>query len=87
MNRWKRSGAPPWRAMRSASALGEALYRQGLTREAKQYLSESYRALLADPSADAIAKKQARERFAKYVEMSEPSHHAAPATKLPVATL
>ena len=87
MNRWKRSGAPPWRAMRSASALGEALYRQGLTREAKQYLSESYRALLADPSADAIAKKQARERFAKYVEMSEPSHHAAPATKLTVGTL
>jgi hypothetical protein len=42
---------------------------------------------LADPSADAIAKKQARKRFAKYVEMSEPSHHAAPATKLTVGTL
>ena len=50
MNRWKRAGAPPWRAMRSASALGEALYRQGRTHEAEKYLSESFHELSADPS-------------------------------------
>jgi serine/threonine protein kinase len=67
MNRWKRAGAPPWRAARSASALGEALYRQGRTHEAEKYLSESFRELAADTTADAPAKEKARERFERYV--------------------
>jgi tetratricopeptide (TPR) repeat protein len=67
MSRWKRAGAPPWRAARSASALGEALYRQGRTHEAEQYLSESFRELAADSTADAPAKEKARERFERYV--------------------
>jgi TolA-binding protein len=67
MNRWKRAGAPPWRAARSASALGEALYRQGRTHEAEKYLSDSFRELAADSTADAPAKEKARERFERYV--------------------
>ena len=38
-----------WRSARSASALGEALHRQGRTDEAEQYLVDSYRDLTADP--------------------------------------
>jgi hypothetical protein len=86
MNRWKRGGAPAWRALLSANALGEALYRQGHTHDAKQYLSESFHALLADPNADAAAKERARERFAHYVTKSPPTQPAAPASKLTVAT-
>jgi serine/threonine protein kinase/tetratricopeptide (TPR) repeat protein len=67
MNRWKRAGAPPWRAARSASALGEALYRQGRTQEAEKYLSESFRELTTDSTADTPAKEKARERFERYV--------------------
>jgi tetratricopeptide (TPR) repeat protein len=63
-NRWERSGAPPWRAARSASALGEALYRQG---RAEKYLSESFHQLAADSTADTPAKEKARERFERYV--------------------
>jgi eukaryotic-like serine/threonine-protein kinase len=85
MNRWQRAGAPPWRAMRSASALGEALYRQGRTQEAEKYFSESFRVLSADTSADASAKKKARERFTRYVKEPEPIHLIAPATTLTVA--
>jgi eukaryotic-like serine/threonine-protein kinase len=68
MNRWQRAGAPPWRAMRCANALGEALYRQGRIREGKKYLSESFRELSADPNADPAAKERARERHARYVK-------------------
>ena len=35
MNRWERSGAPHWRAMRSANALGEALYDKAAQRKLK----------------------------------------------------
>lgn len=70
MNRWTRAGAPPWRAMRSASALGEALYRLGHTLEAEKYLTESFRELSTDTAADADAKVKARERFARYVRQS-----------------
>jgi tetratricopeptide (TPR) repeat protein len=86
MNRWTRGGAPRWRAMRSASALGEALYRQGRTQEAEQYLSESVHVVLADPNADSDAKRQASERFARYVKKSSMTQRAAPATQLTVAT-
>jgi tetratricopeptide (TPR) repeat protein len=43
MKRWERGGAPHWRVMRSASALGEALLLQGRTQEGENYLAESAR--------------------------------------------
>jgi TolA-binding protein len=64
--RWKRSGAPPWRAARSASALGEALNGLGRADEAEQYLVNSYRELNADPGADPDSKRIARERVSKF---------------------
>lgn len=67
MNRWKRGDAPPWRAMRSANALGEALFRQGRTAEATTYLSESFRGLSTDPKADREAKDKARARAKRYL--------------------
>jgi len=70
MNRWKRGDAPPWRAMRSANALGEALYRQGRTAEATKYLSESFRELSTDPKTDREAKDKARARAKRYLKLS-----------------
>lgn len=67
MNRWKRGDAPRWRAMRSASALGEALYRLGRTAEGTKYLSESFRELSNDPKADREAKDKARARAKRYL--------------------
>jgi eukaryotic-like serine/threonine-protein kinase len=67
MNRWKRSDAPPWRAMRSANALGEALYRQGRKAEGEKYLSESLRELSTDPKADREAKDKAKARAKRYL--------------------
>jgi eukaryotic-like serine/threonine-protein kinase len=87
MNRWQRAGAPPWRAMRSANALGEALYRQGRTREGEKYLLEIFRQLSADPNADPAAKEKARERYDRYVKKPSPiKPPAAPASDLTVAT-
>jgi TolA-binding protein len=62
MNRWKRTDAPPWRSARSASALGEALFRQGRMREAETYLTRSYSELAADESADREVRIKARQR-------------------------
>jgi tetratricopeptide (TPR) repeat protein len=62
MNRWKRTDAPAWRSARSASALGEALYRQGRMREAETYLTRSYSELAADDSADRDVRIKARQR-------------------------
>lgn len=70
MERWQRSGAPPWRAARSASALGEALYRQGRVRDAERYLVESHRELTAATGADLEAKVKARERVALFLQES-----------------
>jgi tetratricopeptide (TPR) repeat protein len=67
MNRWKRGDAPPWRAMRSANALGEALYRQGRKSEGEKYLSESLRQLSADPKADREAKDKAKARAKRFL--------------------
>jgi serine/threonine protein kinase/TolA-binding protein len=80
MNRWKRSDASPWRAMRSASALGEALYRQGHTIEGEKYLSDSFRELSADPKAELAAKDKARERAKRYLRepQSPPQSKASP---------
>jgi eukaryotic-like serine/threonine-protein kinase len=73
MNRWKRSGAPNWRVMRSASALGEALYLQRRTQEAEKYLSESFRALSADANADREAKEKAGKRVERYLKNTRPT--------------
>ena len=71
MNHWKTSDAPAWRAMRSASALGEALYRQGHIEEGTRHLSESYLALSTDLKTDADAKNKARERVERYLRKAE----------------
>jgi serine/threonine protein kinase len=67
MNRWKRTDAPEWRAARSASALGEAFYRQQRNAEAEQYLLEGYSQLTGtNTGADLSTKKRARERLARF---------------------
>jgi tetratricopeptide (TPR) repeat protein len=68
MERWQRSGAPSWRATRSASALGEALYRLGRTTEGRQYVTASAVALSRDPKAEKRAIDEARARVARYVD-------------------
>jgi tetratricopeptide (TPR) repeat protein len=67
MNRWKRSEAPAWRAARSASALGEAIYRQHRPREAERYLLDGYTELTGGQTgADAQTKRLAHERIARF---------------------
>jgi eukaryotic-like serine/threonine-protein kinase len=66
MERWKRSDAPAWRAARSASALGEVLYRQRRTQEAEAYLVDSFRQLNADGGADEDSKRVAHERLTRF---------------------
>jgi hypothetical protein len=66
MNRWKRTDAPAWRSARSASALGEVLYREGRMREAENYLTRSYRELAADDSADRDVRIKARQRVERF---------------------
>jgi hypothetical protein len=66
MNRWKRSEGSEWRAARSASGLGEALYLQGRAREAEPLLVNSYRRLTADESSDESALALARERVTRF---------------------
>jgi hypothetical protein len=73
MNRWKRTGAPAWRSARSASALGEALNREGHSREAEKYLVQSFRDLTADARADTETRAKARERVTRfYTERGQP---------------
>jgi serine/threonine protein kinase/Flp pilus assembly protein TadD len=66
MSRWRRTDAAPWRSARSASSLGEVLYREGRTQEAEQYLVDSYRVLAADEKADREARIKARERLVRF---------------------
>lgn len=66
MNRSKRANEPAWRAARSASGLGEAMYREGRTRDAEPYLVNSFRTLMADEHADASAQATARERVVRF---------------------
>ena len=66
MNKWKRSEGPQWRAARSASGLGEALYLQGRAREAESLLVSSYRTLTMDKNADESARVAARERVVRF---------------------
>lgn len=66
MHRWKRSNAPAWRAARSASALGQALYRQGRSAEAEKYLLDGYRELAIGHGVDQQSKIRARDRIAHF---------------------
>jgi tetratricopeptide (TPR) repeat protein len=66
MNRSRRANEPGWRAARSASGLGEALYRQGRASEAEPYLVNSFRKLNPDRNADASARADARERVVRF---------------------
>lgn len=73
MERWKRSDAPAWRSARSASALGEVLYKQGRKREAEAYLADSFHHLSVDEGADEDSKRAARERLTRfYKELGQP---------------
>jgi len=65
-NRWKRNGAPPWRAARSESALGEVFYRLGRNDDAEKYMKRSYTALVLDEQADADAKVKAQQRIRQF---------------------
>ena len=71
--RWRHSGAPSWRAARSASALGEALFRQGRIRNAEAMLLESNRVLSDAPGADVDARIRASRRVSLLLR---PSGHA-----------
>ena len=66
MNRWKRTDAPSWRSARSASALGETLYREGRIQEAEKYLVQSFRELTADGGADVETRRKARDRVSRF---------------------
>jgi uncharacterized membrane-anchored protein YjiN (DUF445 family) len=66
MNRWKRTDAPAWRSARSASALGEVLYKQGRIGDAEHYLVESYRAIAVDSGADRDTRTKVRERVSRF---------------------
>ncbi|MBB6096019.1 serine/threonine protein kinase [Povalibacter uvarum] len=73
MNRWRRTDAPAWRAARSASALGEALYREGHIQDAEKYLLMGYRELSTENSADKTTRQKARDRVTRfYTERGEP---------------
>ena len=66
MNRWKRTESSTWRAARSASALGETLYREKRFDEAEKYLVEGYRGLGPESGADVETKRKARERITRF---------------------
>jgi hypothetical protein len=66
MNQSKHAKEPEWRQARSASGLGEALYRQGRTKDAETYLVSSYRTLSADRNADPNAQSIARQRVERF---------------------
>jgi hypothetical protein len=66
VERWKRSGAPPWRAARSESALGQVLHKLHRTREAEHHLVQSFRILMIDAGADEETKQTAKERLTRF---------------------
>ena len=71
-NRWKRTGAPQWRSARSASALGEVLYREGRHREAEDQLVASYQILATSSGVDRETREAARARVVRfYVETNQ----------------
>jgi serine/threonine protein kinase len=66
MNRWKRTDAPAWRAARSASALGEALYRENKPHDAEKYLLQGFQGLNAASGADPASVRKAHERIERF---------------------
>lgn len=66
MNRWKRTNSPAWRAARSQSALGEALYLQGHIQEAEKNLTEAYKTLVREEGTDRETRIAARERLERF---------------------
>lgn len=74
----QRAAEPKWRTARSASGLGEALYRQGRADEAKRYLVDSYRILATDPNSDEAPLVAARERVERfYADGTQPDRRVA----------
>jgi eukaryotic-like serine/threonine-protein kinase len=79
-SRWQRTNAPPWRAARTESALGEAVFRQQRADQAEQLLLEGYRGVAHDPSASAEARERTRERLTRFYRETgrrEPSEDVA----------
>lgn len=70
MNRWQRTGAPESRVARSASALGEALFRLNRPREAEKYLENSYRTLVSSQGSSDEDTKTARKRLEGFYSAS-----------------
>ena len=68
IERCRRAGAQQWRIARSESALGEALFRQGHAEEGTRLVSQSYRALAADPRADKDATLKAKGRVDRFLD-------------------
>jgi eukaryotic-like serine/threonine-protein kinase len=66
MNRLKTDESSAWRVARSASGLGESLYRQGRVAEAEAYLLDSYRVLAAGENADPTLLSAARDRLVRF---------------------
>jgi tetratricopeptide (TPR) repeat protein len=66
MNRWKRTPAPAWRSARSASALGEALYRENKLRDAEKYLLQGFLDLNTADGVDPVSVRKARERIERF---------------------
>jgi serine/threonine protein kinase/TolA-binding protein len=64
--RWMRTSAPEWRAARSASALGEVLYKEGRIEEAERKLVDSYRILVIAEGVDPATREMARERVIRF---------------------
>jgi eukaryotic-like serine/threonine-protein kinase len=69
---------PEWRTARSMNGLGEALYAQGRSGEARAYLVDSYRILAAEPKAEEISRIAARKRLMRfYAERGQPTRLVA----------
>lgn len=66
MHRWRRTKASSTRVARSASALGETLYRMGRAEEAEHYLVDGYTVLAADETASSEERIKARERLSRF---------------------
>jgi tetratricopeptide (TPR) repeat protein len=66
INRWKHTNSSAWRIARSASALGEAMHRQGKIAEAEKFLVDGYQGVTTDSFVDKNTKRKARERIERF---------------------
>jgi tetratricopeptide (TPR) repeat protein len=82
MNRSQRADEPAWRVARSATGLGEALYRQGRADEAEPYLIDSYRVLAADRNADEGPRAASRERIVRFYTEQAQHDRLPPSTTI-----